>query len=157
MNKKLCQRCKKEKSVFEFCKDNSRKDGLHVYCKSCKNEIGKKTLKTLKLEVLKKYGVNCQCCGENRIEFLSIDHINGDGAQERRRLDITAGSHFYYWLRNNNYPNGYRVLCHNCNSSLGFYGYCPHKAPSNKAWSGLVESGRDLPAEVVVVENREPA
>jgi site-specific DNA-methyltransferase (adenine-specific) len=29
--------------------------------------------------------------------------------------------------------------------------------PSNKAWSGLVESGGNLPAEVVVVETREPA
>jgi hypothetical protein len=21
----------------------------------------------------------------------------------------------------------YRVLCHNCNTALGFYGYCPHQ------------------------------
>jgi hypothetical protein len=32
----------------------------------------------------------------------------------------------YLWLKRNNYPTGFRVLCHNCNLAIGFYGYCPH-------------------------------
>jgi hypothetical protein len=33
----------------------------------------------------------------------------------------------YVWLRDNGWPEGYRVLCHNCNSARGLYGYCPHE------------------------------
>lgn len=30
------------------------------------------------------------------------------------------------WLKKNDYPKGFQILCHNCNMSKGFYGYCPH-------------------------------
>jgi len=36
-------------------------------------------------------------------------------------------SNFYRWLKQNNFPEGFRVLCINCNFSLGIYGYCPHE------------------------------
>jgi hypothetical protein len=66
----------------------------------------------------------CACCGETHIEFLGIDHINGGGAKARKELghgNIGAS------LKAQGYPLGYRVLCHNCNMSIGFYGYCPHQ------------------------------
>jgi len=65
---------------------------------------------------------NCACCGDNNMEFLTIDHINGGGSKHRKQIK----GHFYEWLIKNNYPEGYRVLCMNCNHSLGIYGYCPH-------------------------------
>lgn len=74
-------------------------------------------------KVLNHYGAECVCCGENRIEFLTIDHIDGGGNKHRKRVN----QNFYFWLLKNNFPNGYRVLCMNCNHSLGQYGYCPHK------------------------------
>jgi hypothetical protein len=30
-------------------------------------------------------------------------------------------------LIKNNFPDGFQVLCHNCNMSIGLYGYCPHQ------------------------------
>ena len=66
----------------------------------------------------------CACCGENHYEFLSIDHINGGGDLMRRTL---GHGNISQWLKSRDFPSGYRVLCHNCNMSLGFYGYCPHK------------------------------
>lgn len=30
------------------------------------------------------------------------------------------------WLIHNRFPEGFRVLCFNCNNSLGMHGYCPH-------------------------------
>jgi len=60
------------------------------------------------------------------MEFLAIDHINGGGEKERRKLR-RGGVNFCIWLRSHDFPKGYRVLCHNCNMSLGIYGYCPHK------------------------------
>lgn len=89
--------------------------------------------KKIKLEVLTYYCNStpyCQCkgCKENYIEFLTIDHINGGGNKHRK---VIGSSKIYYWLKQNNYPEGYRVLCQNCNSSLGHYGYCPHNKSLN--------------------------
>jgi len=84
----------------------------------------------LRQTIIQAYGGKCACCGEDRIEFLSIDHIGGGGNKHRKSLGRT-GYHFYYWLKRNNYPKGFRVLCHNCNQSLGHYGYCPHQLSKN--------------------------
>lgn len=81
----------------------------------------------VRLEVMEHYGgARCACCGETRIQFLGFDHIEGGGTCHRKSLG-SAGRRIYYWLRSNGYPKGFRVLCHNCNMSLGFYGYCPHQ------------------------------
>ena len=94
----------------------------------------------LKLEVLRKYSNSCvpycHCCGNSILEFLVIDHINGDGAKHRREIAgknsrSCGGTAFYRWLKNHNFPVGFRVLCQNCNSSLGAYGYCPHQKVEN--------------------------
>ena len=82
----------------------------------------------LRYEVLSAYGgapPRCACCGEEYIEFLQIDHINGDGKKHRKGLD---GSDFYVGLRKRGFPKGLglRVLCSNCNFARGHYGYCPH-------------------------------
>lgn len=78
----------------------------------------------VRLEILTHYSggtPRCACCSECLLEFLAIDHIYGGGREHRRQV-----KHFYSWLRRNNYPEGFRVLCHNCNFALGKYGYCPH-------------------------------
>lgn len=79
----------------------------------------------------------CSCvgCCETHTEFLTIDHIDGGGGEHRRELSgpgskdkrSPGGLAFYYWLRRNKYPGGFRVLCWNCNCSRGLYGYCPHE------------------------------
>ena len=75
--------------------------------------------------VIKAYGGKCSCCGEDRHEFLAIDHMDGSGNEHRR--SIGGAPAFYPWLIKNNFPSGFRVLCHNCNLSFGFFGYCPHQ------------------------------
>jgi hypothetical protein len=45
------------------------------------------------------------------IKALSIDHINGGGGKHRKESNIT---HFYNWLKKNNYPTGFQTLCLNC-------------------------------------------
>lgn len=77
-------------------------------------------------EVFKHYGDLCACCGETHREFFTIDHAYGNGAEERRARRNFSGKQLYAWLRSNNYPPGYRLLCMNCNFSLGMRGYCPH-------------------------------
>lgn len=86
----------------------------------------------LKLEVLTYYSDNppkCSCCDETIIEFLTIDHINNDGAEHRRKIgsERVSGPTFYRWLKRNNYPEGYQVLCYNCNcGKRANKGICPH-------------------------------
>jgi hypothetical protein len=84
----------------------------------------------LRTEVLAAYGGVCQCCGEARYEFLAIDHAFGDGKAHRAKSKAaSSGKNFYYWLKERGFPQdeGLRVLCHNCNNAIGFYGYCPHQ------------------------------
>lgn len=76
---------------------------------------------------LKYYGGDppkCACCGETIFEFLGIDHINGGGQTHKKEIKRLV---IYRWLILNNFPKGYRVLCHNCNLARGFYGECPHE------------------------------
>ena len=90
--------------------------------------IKKKNNKKLKLNLLKGYGgekLKCACCGEKEIKFLTIDHINNDGAEELKKYG--SRRKLYHYLRKMNYPKGYQILCYNCNCSKGFYGKCPHK------------------------------
>lgn len=83
--------------------------------------------KRLRMAALNHYSNNdpkCACCGERTYEFLAIDHINGNGKEHRRHI---GSSNIYNALRKEGYPDGFQVLCHNCNSAKGFYGQCPHK------------------------------
>ena len=75
---------------------------------------------------LEHYGKQCACCGVEHTEFLAIDHVNGKGGIHR--AEMHAGS-IYGWLIRNNFPEGFRTLCFNCNWSFGCYGYCPHQSP----------------------------
>lgn len=94
-------------------------------------ESRKRWKKKLKKDVFDYYGGKCVCCGEDKIEFLTIDHINGGGAEHRKRVTgkRVGGIVFYLWLRKNKYPNDppLQLLCWNCNCSKGYYGYCPHE------------------------------
>ena len=81
-----------------------------------------------RLDALKIYGGNppkCACCGELEIKFLEIDHINGGGTSERKKIGM--GTTFVSYLKARNYPEGYQILCSNCNQAKGRYGICPHQ------------------------------
>lgn len=83
----------------------------------------------IRLMALVRYSDNppcCACCGESTIEFLAIDHTNNNG-MEHRKITKGSGSKTYSWLLKNNYPDGFQVLCHNCNLAKGCYGKCPHE------------------------------
>ena len=85
------------------------------------------TARQNKLIVLDVYGNSrCVCCGEKEVAFLTIDHINNDGRQHRQQ--VGAGSRLYRWLIANNFPDGYQVLCFNCNCGRQVNGgICPHE------------------------------
>lgn len=108
-------------------------DGPHLYdrkkcdiCSKRDNKRGKKYRDKLKRRVIDEYGGKCNCCGEKEIEFLSIDHVNGDGKQDRDNGN--QGSTLFNLIVKENFPDRYRVLCMNCNMSSHFGdGICIHQ------------------------------
>jgi hypothetical protein len=87
----------------------------------------------IRQEVITAYGEKCACCGENHPEFLAIDHIDGGGRVHSK--EVGAGFHMCYWLRNHGFPDGFQVLCHNCNQAKYTYGICPHQSDKNEVLS----------------------
>lgn len=115
--------------------DEEKKERLRAACrryqKKHKERITKRNrerYRRMKAEILDFYGGECECCGERRWEFLAIDHVNGDGAQERRKMSPTCVfKKLHRHALKGERLDGYRILCHNCNMSYAFYGYCPHQ------------------------------
>lgn len=121
---KICNTCKAlasrewYKNNKERAHNNSRRSAIAnaERTKLIRNKSTKTSRFWIKELIVSHYsgGKNdCACCGENTIEFLTVDHMNNDGAAERK---ITgSGSNFYWWLKNNDFPAGYQILCYNCN------------------------------------------
>lgn len=140
---KQCFRCKRilPLTIEYFAKATTRFRGFATRCKRCCSEHGKKQYQKARLRSLIHYGGNppcCACCKEERLEFLAIDHINGGGNRHRKEIN----RNLHTWLYRNNYPPGFRVLCHNCNFARGAYGYCPHeneRLDENKSIEGFLD------------------
>ena len=66
----------------------------------------------------------CRCtgCKTNVIELLVIDHKKKRTKEEKG----LAGKPLYEYLKKNNYPDGYQVLCYSCNFVKEKYDKCPH-------------------------------
>lgn len=94
----------------------------------------KREREVLRKDVLEHYGGKCACCGEEEVKFLALDHVNGGGNAHRKL--IGGNTQVYRVVRRTNFPNGYQVLCHNCNLAKGFYGECPHNHPQATADAG---------------------
>ena len=70
----------------------------------------------IKLEILTQYSdgePKCIKCGHNKIISLDIDHVNNDGRVDREQN--RTGYKMYCWLKRNNFPSQFQVLCKNCN------------------------------------------
>jgi hypothetical protein len=145
---KQCSKCKQSLPVSQFSYSAKTATGFSPSCKACRKalhvaevttqvfqqkrdarrEYKKNYDKEQRLIVLKHYSNNtlsCACCGESHYEFLCIDHINGGGNKHRKTLS-KQGNNLGRWLLKNNFPEGFQVLCHNCNMAKGFHGACPH-------------------------------
>lgn len=144
LSEKICSKCERVLPLTEefWNKDRGSSTGFNSICRECskkkqttwnslnpqyKRDAVKKSRIKARLEVLTHYSGGtpvCACCGEFRISFLALDHINGGGNQERK---ITGeGMQFVYWLKRNGFPEGIQVLCHNCNQSKHSLGVCEH-------------------------------
>lgn len=126
------QQCK-DAGICVRCRRNEA-DGT-IYCSECRVkrvEASRRDTKSgyynernarLKLEAIEAYGGQCQCCGESNPKFLTLDHINSDGAEHRRN----DGGNIWNYVKRNNYPSDLQLLCWNCNCGRYYNGgVCPH-------------------------------
>jgi len=138
-----------------FGKDPRCKNGLKRKCKDCEKEYQSTLSKTpkyrakkkrwrednqdwlfeyregVKMEGLIHYSGNppkCMCsgCEVTDPKFLTFDHINGGGRKHREEVKVELR----FWLRANDYPDGFQVLCFNCNCAKGKGERCPNHGKS---------------------------
>jgi hypothetical protein len=78
----------------------------------------------------------CNCCGlNNYLDFLAVDHVLGkkqmDSVPELVKIGYSSKLKDYFlyeWIMDNNFPDGFQILCHNCNFAKGYprnNGKCP--------------------------------
>lgn len=150
---KCCSKCSDQKPLTEYYKRSNGKP--HSECKACYKariqsfrdanrehvrkigrKCGDKRRPLFRTMVFEAYGgFRCACCGETERKFLTLDHINNDGAQDRIKIAgkrTAAGFPTYQYLIRNGFPPGYQVLCMNCNYGKRMNkGVCPHKVRCN--------------------------
>lgn len=150
---KVCCHCHQNKELSEFGLERSKGDGHKGFCRSCasiyrrqhynsKKAIANTTkwrdanpLKArsyshqyrikLKETVIAGYGGKCTCCGETEIAFLTLEHLNGDGARHRKECGSSHGT--YRDVIDRGFPKEYTILCMNCNYAERKGDKCPHK------------------------------
>lgn len=123
---KICKMCVKKKyykkvradpARYELDKARDRARGI----RKRRNNLlayrlnAKRKRLALRLKILDAYGGRmCSICGENDINVLVLDHVHNNGAQERKTKHGHPGR-FHKHLIKNGFPQGYQVLCCNCN------------------------------------------
>ena len=138
---KICTKCGEEKPATTefFHRGRGGKYGLTSECKKCRqkyrnenrerireynkqyyighpDEIKEHTGEyqdVIKQLVIDHYGHACKVCGEARLVFLNIDHIDSGGRKHRE--EVGRGGNFYLMLVREGFPPGYQVLCWNHN------------------------------------------
>ena len=142
---KSCCDCGRKYPIAAFAK---MRDGRSVYpdsyCRPCRNiraraqhqkhrdkrlAYSAKIRHAIKAAVLVGYGNRCACCGETEALFLSVDHVNNDGAAHRAALGgrYIGMEKIRRQIIKDKFPPNFQVLCFNCNCAKGFFGRCPHE------------------------------
>jgi hypothetical protein len=142
-NNHKCQSCidtaknqRKANISASMCADCGKQSPLPNVktCAVCNEKNRKKDVaraKRIKEEIRKHYGdLRCFCCHEGNPDLLELDHINGDGGQQRRAIggkQRIGSRRFYLWLKANNFPSGLQWACATCNRGKHRFGICPHR------------------------------
>lgn len=127
--KVICEECSKRMTEVSAERYHERRAaGKCNYCDNdpvpgstmCQYHLDqtKQQREDLKLEVMNAYGgPKCAWCPETDIRYLEIDHIEGGGRQHLKRENLGNGGHaLRCWLKANNFPPGFRILCRTCNN-----------------------------------------
>lgn len=131
-------------ALIGYLRRNNYPEGYQVLCGNCNklkhatekkklsdkpyNVKKRQQLQDLRKEVLTHYSKGkpkCNCCGFANITVLEIDHI--EGRKNVRHSPTYSTRQVYYYLKRNDYPPGYQVLCAMCNTTKRDLHKCPHQ------------------------------
>ena len=119
------------------CRENTRQ-WLALPHNRIRQAITKRRYHTrLMNEFFARFGEECLCCGEIEPVFLSLDHVQNDGAKKKRELSGNPSSRYAHRsvstyqivldLKRRGWPQEeVQVLCMNCNFAKRRLGFCPH-------------------------------
>lgn len=130
-----------KKKILRATPKAKEKSRISSRLRSQRPEIKAKTKKSLqerttqfKLEVFTHYSKEisdsdvpiCACCKIDDIRFLTLDHIEGRKhlSKKEQKLKTLA---LWRHVKNIGFPEGYQVLCYNCNIAKGTMHFCPHE------------------------------
>jgi hypothetical protein len=112
---KICSLCLENLPISSFPKDKRMKDGLKKQCRECL-KLQRKIRYNIKaykaIEYYSNGSMKCEICGIDDRDVLCLDHIDNDGSKHRKECKYSS---IYSWVETNNYPEGFQVLCRNCN------------------------------------------
>ena len=135
----LCATCGTPLTAENAVWRSPPRHGLQSWCRPCRNArsleyqrlhpeqrrtTDRRCREKLKDKVIRAYGGKCECCGETTPEFLAIDHRHGGGTQHRKT--VSSPTALRRLVIRQGFPDTYRLLCHNCNQAIGWFGSCPH-------------------------------
>ena len=121
---KHCSKCDADKPVTEF---HLRCGGKYFrsWCDGCSVAHLRQYRHSYKDVALNLLGGKCALCGETEREFMSIDHLNGGGVAERRRIGTNK---IYKQIADGLVDlTEYRALCRNCNDSIQMLNITPNE------------------------------
>lgn len=133
----MCKDCRKATDVVRYAARQA--DGTCLRCgeprdlpgRSCSECLRKIRARYAKAAdaVYAHYGDACVCCGERDRNFLTLDHVNNDGAQQRRAGFRGELHRLWALAKRVGWPSDLQVLCGNCQlGKLRNRGTCPHRA-----------------------------
>jgi len=117
-NSRICKKCHYEKGMVWRNKNRNRvnKSALKHYKKdpSKHHKAVHKARVKVRLDMIKAYGGKCVRCGISDVDVMDIDHINNNGAEDRK--NHLHGYNLYRHLKKHGWPKDeFQLLCKNCN------------------------------------------
>lgn len=111
---KWCNRCEKDLPVSEFVVNKGKARGLSTYCRPHMLAAQMESHWKRRLAFLAEMGGCCVTCGFSDYRALQVDHVNGGGQEEARRMGASTTSRFYAHVLA--HRDQYQLLCANCNT-----------------------------------------
>ena len=148
---KICSKCKVAKPLEEFGKHGWCRECIRAYERNWRKNTEKgrehakrkgrkhyalhgervrarrrQNWKNTWAKIRAIYGETCACCGESELSFLTVEHVNQDGAADRRKHG--GNTQLRNWLAKQPKLEGYEILCWNCQWGRKLNGgICPHR------------------------------
>jgi len=111
-NQKFCNKCRPTKAIRERYASKKYYWKNIEKCRQSKRESKRRIRKQLKEKIVNAFGGKCAKCGFTDIRALQIDHINGNGINDRKKFKNYS---FYKYVLKNTHSGEYQLLCANCN------------------------------------------